>query len=107
MKDGAIRNVLRRTCLNSTFWDYRVSYKLTNGQNILQRVQIRTVFLLGKDPKKGTKMAEIETENAVYGDILMGKSHDSFQNLAIKEHMFLDYIHVNSENADFIYKGIL
>ena len=31
---------------------------------------------------------------------------DSFQNLAIKEHMFLDFVHDHTENVDFIYKGI-
>ena len=30
---------------------------------------------------------------------------DSFQNLAIKEHMFLDFVHDHTENVDFIYKG--
>ena len=31
---------------------------------------------------------------------------DSFQNLAIKEHMFLDFVRDHTENVDFIYKGM-
>ena len=31
---------------------------------------------------------------------------DSFQNLAIKEHMFLDYVQDHTENVNFIYKGM-
>ena len=40
---------------------------------------MKTIFLLGKDPKKGTKKSEIENENKIHGDILMARAdHASF-----------------------------
>ena len=35
---------------------------------------MKTIFLLGRDPKKGTKKSEIENENNIHGDILMARA---------------------------------
>ena len=106
MADSELRNVLRRSCLNSTFWDsYRVLYLDGYGYKIwtflkfinrhdeitvfynhfdgdrekTQNVRVKTIFLLGRDPKKGTKKSKIEKENDIYGDILMARAdHTSF-----------------------------
>ena len=109
MADGELRNVLRRSCLNSTFWNsYRIlysdgyGYKIWNFLKFLNRhdeiklntvfynhfdgdrektqnVRVKTIFLLGRDPKKGTKKSKIEKENDIHGDILMARAdHTSF-----------------------------
>ena len=44
-----------------------------------QNVRVKTIFLLGRDPKKGTKKSVIEKENDIHGDILMARAdHTSF-----------------------------
>ena len=44
-----------------------------------QNVRVKTIFLLGRDPKKGTKKSVIEKENDIHGDILMARvDHTSF-----------------------------
>ena len=43
-----------------------------------QQVRVKTIFLLGKDPKKGTKKSEIEQENEIHGDILMARVEHIF-----------------------------
>ena len=45
----------------------------------IRNVRVKTIFLLGRDPKKGTKKSEIEKENDIHGDILMARAdHASF-----------------------------
>ena len=39
-----------------------------------QNVRVKTIFLLGRDPKKGTKKSKIEKENDIHGDILMARA---------------------------------
>ena len=112
MADSELRNILRRSCLNSTFWNsYRVLYSdrlgckmfqwhcvgkkkvvsnissqqhyhshTYSGKEKVQNVRVKTIFLLGKDPRKGTKKSEIENENEIHGDILMVWVHQSLKN---------------------------
>ena len=41
--------------------------------------------------KKDKEPANLIEEGTIFGDILLGDFDDSFQNLSMKEHLFLDF----------------
>ena len=41
--------------------------------------------------KKDKEPANLIEEGTIFGDILLGDFSDSFQNLSMKEHLFLDF----------------
>ena len=91
---------MRKTWLAKSEWNYQVK----SGQSV-KDVEVQHVFLLGRDENK-TSYPSLVQENEEFQDILLGDFEDSFQNLSIKEHSFLDLVNdLGTENIDFIYKG--
>ena len=91
---------MRKTWLARSEWNYQVK----SGQSV-KDVEVQHVFLLGRDENK-TSYPSLVQESEDFEDILLGDYEDSFQNLSIKEHSFLDLVNdLGTENIDFIYKG--
>lgn len=96
--DYRLRQLLRRTWLAQTEWDYRIK---CNGE--IKPIQVQHIFLLGMQSPNDAEYLHSESD---FGDILLGEFEDSFQNLSIKEHLFLDYVNeLGPDSLDFIYKG--
>ena len=96
--DFRLRQLLRRTWLSQTEWDYRVKL---NGK--IKPIQVQHIFLLGMQSPNDVEYLQSESE---FEDILLGEFADSFQNLSVKEHLFLDYVkELGPDSFDFIYKG--
>jgi len=49
--------------------------------------------------------SELRKEQDIYDDLVIGNFTDSFQNLSVKEHLFLNYVDEIKNDVDVIYKG--
>ena len=49
--------------------------------------------------KKDEEPANLIEEGTIFGDILLGDFCDSFQNLSMKEHLFLDFDKVSKNQS--------
>lgn len=68
-----------------------------------QRRDISVAFLFGvtDDPTKQNLLAE---ENALYGDLIMGRNHDHVENLTLKAINILEWANKYCSNAKFVFK---
>ncbi|XP_069505428.1 UDP-GlcNAc:betaGal beta-1,3-N-acetylglucosaminyltransferase 9-like [Ambystoma mexicanum] len=66
--------------------------------------QIKRLFLLATVPNVG-HMNLVEKEVKEFQDILMWNFTESHYNLSLKERCFLDWLHHNCKEAEFIFKG--
>lgn len=90
---------MRKTWLAKSEWNYQVKV----GKSV-KDVEVQHVFLLGRNENNTYPKLIEESEN--FEDILLGDFEDSFQNLSIKEHSFLDLVNdLGTDSMDFIYKG--
>ena len=53
--------------------------------------------------KKDEEPANLIEEGTIFGDILLGDFCDSFQNLSMKEHLFLDFDKVSKNRSIYVY----
>ncbi|XP_069498961.1 beta-1,3-galactosyltransferase 5-like isoform X2 [Ambystoma mexicanum] len=66
--------------------------------------QIKRLFLLATVPSLG-QMNLLEEEIKEFQDILQWNFTESHHNLSLKERCFLDWLHNNCKEAEFIFKG--
>ncbi|XP_069505315.1 UDP-GlcNAc:betaGal beta-1,3-N-acetylglucosaminyltransferase 9-like [Ambystoma mexicanum] len=66
--------------------------------------QIKRLFLLATVPSLG-HMNLVEEEVKEFQDILLWNFTESHHNLSLKERCFLDWLHHNCKEAEFIFKG--
>ena len=97
--DYQLRCLVRRTWLSNEAWDYKVAINGTERQ-----VEVQHVFLFGLRDEDDYE--KLKSENDKFHDILLGEFVDSFQTLAIKEHLFLNFLNdLGTDSIDYIYKG--
>lgn len=84
-QNTAERDAIRRTWGNET---------------LIAKYPTKRVFLLGRPQTATESQQEIEDESNKYGDILQGDFEDSFQNLTLKDYLFLSWF---SEKCDAKY----
>ena len=97
--DNDLRCLVRKTWLSKEVWDYKVA---VNGSEL--QVQVQHVFLFGLHDENDYE--KLKSENDQFHDVLLGEFVDSFQTLAIKEHLFLNFVNdIGTDSIDYIYKG--
>ncbi|KAM3924060.1 beta-1,3-galactosyltransferase 5-like [Leptodactylus fuscus] len=70
----------------------------------LKGYKIRRLFLLGKTKLSG-EMELLKVESATYRDILQWDMMEGHHNLSLKERCFLEWLHHNVPEVDYIFKG--
>lgn len=65
---------------------------------------VKHVFLMAQFPDR-TQMQQVAEENAAHEDILLWDFAESHHNLSLKERCFIEWLHYNCKEADFIFKG--
>ncbi|XP_030042273.1 UDP-GlcNAc:betaGal beta-1,3-N-acetylglucosaminyltransferase 9, partial [Microcaecilia unicolor] len=65
---------------------------------------VRQVMLMAISPQK-LHMNLVEEEAKIYQDILLWDFEESHSNLSLKERCFLEWLHHNCQEAQFIFKG--
>ena len=85
-----LRNALRSTWLNATYWSFA-------------NVTIHHVFLLGVE--SGQDLVSTHAEAAKYSDLLQADFAENHYNLTVKEHLFFNFIESNCPQVDFAFKG--
>ncbi|KAJ1080157.1 hypothetical protein NDU88_000377 [Pleurodeles waltl] len=65
---------------------------------------VKHVFLMAQSPN-WTLMQQVAEEDAVHKDILLWDFAESHHNLSLKERCFIQWLHNNCKEADFIFKG--
>jgi len=87
VENRAERNAIRQTWGNET---------------LFKNYPMKTLFLLGKS--ENSDQGNIAEESAEFGDLLQGDFDDKFQNLALKDYLFLKWFD-SSCQSKFIFKG--
>ncbi|XP_078525576.1 beta-1,3-galactosyltransferase 5-like isoform X2 [Lissotriton helveticus] len=66
--------------------------------------QVKPLFLMATVPSRG-HMALVKEESNTFQDILLWDFTESHHNLSLKERCFLEWLHHNCKEAEFIFKG--
>ncbi|XP_075703441.1 beta-1,3-galactosyltransferase 5-like isoform X2 [Rhinoderma darwinii] len=70
----------------------------------LKGFKMRRLFLVGRTESSG-EMEIVNLESTVYKDILQWDMIEGHHNLSLKERCFLEWLHYNVPEVDYIYKG--
>ncbi|KAM4036921.1 beta-1,3-galactosyltransferase 5-like isoform 1-T1 [Anomaloglossus baeobatrachus] len=70
----------------------------------LEGHKVRRLFLLGRTESSGP-MEIVKLESAMYGDVLQWDMMEGHHNLSLKERCFLEWVHHNITEVDYIFKG--
>ncbi|XP_068128118.1 beta-1,3-galactosyltransferase 5-like [Hyperolius riggenbachi] len=88
------RSTARRNALRQTW----------AREGMVEGYRIRPVFLMAQSDGIGY-MDLVKMESEEYKDILQWDFYEDHHNLSLKERCFLEWLHMNTSNVDFIFKG--